>query len=194
MAVATLCYYSAYDRQEEQPMYCPNCAAQIEETQKYCRSCGTDVNLVSQALKGQLPGKVAVGIHRGHSRRLRERRREDKKPPGIEGAVGTFFTGLGFVFVSFAAREFAPAGHIWWFWLLIPAFSCMGAGIGQFLKLREQRWQQQGSQFDSTPGQPTFTSPTTRMPEISAPTTSDPSSPSSVTEHTTKHLDPSRSN
>ena len=38
-------------------MYCPNCAAQIEETQKYCRSCGTDVNLVSQALKGQLPSK-----------------------------------------------------------------------------------------------------------------------------------------
>jgi zinc-ribbon domain len=175
-------------------MYCPNCAAQIEETQKYCRSCGTDVSLVSQALKGQLPSRGPAGIHLGHRERLRERRREDKKPPSIEGAVRSFFTGLGFVFVSFAAREFAPAGEIWWFWLLIPAFSCMGAGIGQFLKLREQRWQQQGSQFDSMPNQPTFTSPTTRMPEISAPTTSDLASPSSVTEHTTKHLDPSRSN
>jgi hypothetical protein len=194
MAVATLWYYSAYDRQEERPMYCPNCAAQIEETQKYCRSCGTDVNLVSQALKGQLPSMGAGGMHRGHSGRLRERRREDNKTPSIERAVRAFFTGLGFLFVSLAAREFAPAGGIWWFWLLIPAFSCMGAGIGQFLKLREQRWQRQGSQFDSMPGQPTFTSPTTRMPEISAPTTSDPSSPSSVTEHTTKHLDPSRSN
>jgi hypothetical protein len=62
------------------------------------------------------------------------------------------------------------------------------------LKLHEQRRQQQGSQFDSMPSQSTFTSPTARMPEISAPTTSDLSSPSSVTEHTTKHLDPSRSN
>jgi MFS family permease len=171
-------------------MYCPNCAAQIEETQKYCRSCGTDVSLVSQALKGQLSSRGAVG----HSGRLRERRREDKKPPSIEGAVRAFFTGLGFIFVSFAAMAFAPAGEIWWFWLLIPAFSCMGAGIGQFLKLREQRQQQQGSQFDSMPSQPTFTSPTTRTPEISAPTTSDLLSPTSVTEHTTKHLDPSHSN
>jgi len=194
MAVATLWYYPAYDHKEEQPMYCPNCAAQIEETQKYCRSCGTDMSLVSHALKGQLPSRDAVGKHRGHSGRLRERRREDKKPPNIEGAVRSFFTGLGFVFVSFAAREFAPAGEIWWFWLLIPAFSCMGTGIGQFLKLREQHRQQQGAQFDSMPGQPTFTSATSRMPEISAQTTSDPSSSSSVTEHTTKHLDPSRSN
>jgi hypothetical protein len=70
----------------------------------------------------------------------------------------------------------------------------MGAGIGQFLKLREQRRQQQGSHFDSMPSQPTFTSPTTRMPEIAAQTTSDTPSSSSITEHTTKHLDPSRSN
>jgi hypothetical protein len=69
----------------------------------------------------------------------------------------------------------------------------MGSGIGQFLKLREHRRQQQGAQFDSMTSQPTFTSPTTRIPEISASTTSDPQSPSSVTEHTTKHLDPSGS-
>jgi zinc-ribbon domain len=166
-------------------MYCPNCAAQIEETQKFCRSCGTDVSLVSQVLGGQLRSKGAGGIHRGHSERLRKRRREDKKIPGIEDAVSTFFGGLGFIAASFFAREYAPAGEIWWFWIFIPAFVCMGSGIGQFLKLREQR---------SMPNQPTFTSPTTRMPEISAPTTSDLASPSSVTEHTTKHLDPSRSN
>jgi hypothetical protein len=175
-------------------MYCPNCAAQIEETQKFCRSCGTDVSLVSQVLGGQLRSKGAGGLHRGHSERLRKRRREDKKTPGIEDAVSTFFAGLGFIAASFFAREYAPAGEIWWFWILIPAFACMGSGIGQFLKLREHRRQQQGAQFDSMTSQPTFTSPTTRMPEISASTTSDPQSPSSVTEHTTKHLDPSRSN
>src|SRR5262244_2599506 len=103
MAVATLWYYPAYYCQEERPMYCPNCAAQIEETQKYCRSCGTNMSLVSQALEGQSPSKFRVGIHQVHSGRLRERRREDRKTPSIEGAVRSFFTGLGFVFVSFAA-------------------------------------------------------------------------------------------
>jgi hypothetical protein len=70
----------------------------------------------------------------------------------------------------------------------------MGGGIGQFLKLRDQHRRRQGAQFDSITSQPTFTSSTTRMPEISAPTNSESPSPSSVTEHTTKHLDPSRSN
>ncbi|MBO0723290.1 MAG: zinc ribbon domain-containing protein [Blastocatellia bacterium] len=172
-------------------MYCPNCAAQIEETQKYCRSCGTDVSLVSQALKGHLPAKGTAEIYQGHSGRSRERRRKEKKPPSIDGAVQFFFSGLGIIFVSFAAREFAPAGKIWWFWLFIPAFSYMGIGIGQYLKLREQRRQQQVTQLDSMPSQPTVISPTTRMPQFSAPTTSDTPSPSSITEHTTKHLDPS---
>jgi len=164
-------------------MYCPNCAAQIEETQKYCRSCGTDVSLVSQALKGILPEKDDVEAYRGH----RRRRSEDKKPPSIEGAVGNFFMGIGFIVVSLAAREYAPAGEIWWFWLLIPAFRCMGAGVGQFLKLRERRLQQERLQMNSMPGQPPITSPTSRVTD-----TSDALSPLSVTEHTTKHLDPSR--
>jgi hypothetical protein len=50
-----------------------------------------NVSLISQALEGQLPSKDAVGIHRGHSGRLRERRREDRKPPSIDGAVRGFF-------------------------------------------------------------------------------------------------------
>jgi hypothetical protein len=69
MVGATLWYYPAYDHQEERPVYCPNCATQIEETQKYCRSCGTDMGLVSHALKGQLSSRGAAGIHRGHSGR-----------------------------------------------------------------------------------------------------------------------------
>ena len=171
-------------------MYCPKCGGQIEETQKFCRSCGANVSLVPQALTGQLPQSTPEEVETPRGRQHHRHHR----PISIERAAIFFFTGLGFLFVSFAARNFAPAGEIWWFWLLFPAFSYMGAGIGQYLKLREQHRQQQGSQFDSMTSQPTFTPPITRMPEISAPTDSDPPSPSSVTEHTTKHLDPSRSN
>ena len=35
-------------------MYCPNCAATIDGV-KFCRSCGSNVSLVPQAMSGQLP-------------------------------------------------------------------------------------------------------------------------------------------
>ncbi len=151
----------------------------IEDTQKFCRACGANVSLVPQALTGEM-------THRG--------RHKHDKPISIEQAATSFFTGLAFVFVSFAARAFAPAGSIWWFWLWIPAFACMGSGIGLYLKLREQRRrQQQLAQFNPAVSQPNLASPVTPAQELPAPTTSELRTPSSVTEHTTKHLDPSRS-
>jgi len=159
-------------------MYCPNCANQIDETQKFCRACGANVSLVPQALTGEMT--------------RRGRRRHDK-PVSIEQAASSFFSGLAFIIVSFAVLRFAPAGRIWWFWLLIPAFSCMGSGIGLYLKLREQRRQQQLAQFNPVVSQPTLASPATPAQELSAPTTSELHIPSSVTEHTTRHLDSSQS-
>src|SRR5262245_30690248 len=39
---------------KDQLMYCPQCAAPIDGL-KFCRSCGTNVSLVSQAITGRLP-------------------------------------------------------------------------------------------------------------------------------------------
>ncbi|HJQ24758.1 MAG TPA: zinc ribbon domain-containing protein [Blastocatellia bacterium] len=37
-------------------MYCPECAMQNAEGTKYCRSCGTNLETVALALKGEQPG------------------------------------------------------------------------------------------------------------------------------------------
>ncbi len=173
-------------------MYCPNCAAPIDGV-KFCRSCGTNVSLVPQALTGQLPAPVAVEED-WHTRHGRRGRRRGNRPPTIEGAANNFFIGLGFLFVSLAVSQYAPAGHIWWFWLLIPAFSCMGAGVGQYLKLKELARQQQfpapqypPANFPAAPA-----APAARLEAPSAPTTSELATPVSVTEHTTRHLEQNR--
>lgn len=106
-------------------MYCPNCAANIDGV-RFCRSCGANVSLVSQALTGQLP----TGDRNGEGK--------SGRPPSIETAASSFFSGIGLFIAAFAALSFAPAGRIWWFWILIPALGSMGHGVGQYLRYRDQ--------------------------------------------------------
>jgi hypothetical protein len=163
-------------------MYCPNCAAPIDGA-KFFRYCGANVSLVPQALNGQFPIEDSGRRHG---------RRRKSGTPTIEKAASSFFTGIGFLLVSLAVAKYAPAGQIWWFWMLIPAFACIGEGVGTYLKLREAQRQQQLSppQFQS-PVQPAQISPQPAAAQIagsSAPTTSELAPPASITEHTTKHL------
>ena len=146
-------------------LYCPKCATPIEGV-KFCRSCGANVSLVPQALTGQLP---AAPVDDGRARR---RKRRTVTP---ERAMSNLFTGLAFLLISLAVWRYAPAGRIWWFWMLIPAFACIGEGIGQLYRLNLERRDE-------------ALAPLPPAPELPAPTTSNLGTPASVTEHTTKHL------
>lgn len=159
-------------------MYCPKCAAPIEGS-KFCRSCGANVSLVPQALTGELPVQPADDRHG----------RRHGKSPSVEKAMGNIFTGIGFIFIALAIWRFMPGGFVWWFWMLIPAFSLIGAGVGQYLKVREMERQRSLEARPAGYRPPESLSGTEEQAVLSPPTTSELKAPGSIAEHTTRHLE-----
>ena len=163
-------------------MFCPKCAAQNADDAKYCRACGTDISLVPQAVTGQLAERLnREEDYSFHGRRRRRRGRE----PSIERAVKNFFMGLAFIFVAFAAWTWAPAGHIWWFWMLIPAASMLAEGVSISLRLQAEKKRLAPPAY--VPAQ-TAVPPPPRASALPPRTTGEIIPPPSVTEGTTRHL------
>ena len=104
-------------------MFCPKCGGQNPENGKFCRGCGTDLGNVSQALTGNLPRPQQLLDHKG-------------KPVSWDRAIPKLFTGLAFFVVSIVLA-FSNMGRGWWFWMLIPAFTSLGAGVAQLIQLRK---------------------------------------------------------
>src|SRR5262245_49491178 len=122
-------------------MYCPNCAASIDGA-KFCRSCGSNVSLVRQAMSEQLPqshaseGELHFGVHHlGHHHRR-------KKEANVEGAITELFIGIAFLVAAISVLAFAPKGVIWWWSLLIPAFALIGECVSKYLRWRERQREQ----------------------------------------------------
>lgn len=118
-------------------MFCPKCATQNLDDAKFCRSCGTDISLVPQAMTGQLAARLAAEDETRHRRRGRER--GDREPPSIERAVKNLFMGVAFIFVAFAVRTWAPAGDVWWFWMFLPAALMLADGVATYLRLASEK-------------------------------------------------------
>ena len=163
-------------------MYCPRCAVHNGDDAKFCRSCGADISLVPDAVSGHLTERLAVA----EAGRPLSRRDHRKGPPSVERAVRAFFTGLAFLLVAFAVRSYAPAGHIWWFWMFIPAFAGFGDAAATFFRVQEDRRKLAPPQF--VPAQTSVPAPA-RVAELSTPReTGEIAPPPSVTEGTTRHL------
>ena len=169
-------------------MFCPKCAAQNVEDAKFCRSCGADISLVPQAVSGALAERLAAG-EEDDSRSRRDRRharRHGGQPVTIERAVRSFFMGLAFIFVAFAARTWAPAGNIWWFWMFIPAFGMLADGVSTYLRLAEEKKRPAAPPFYTPPQTAVPHAP--RASELPPRNTGEMIPPPSVTEGTTRHL------
>ena len=170
-------------------MYCPKCASQNMDNARYCRGCGTDLALVSQALTGQLPQAESPTVIGGRVGK-RDRKDRERKEPRVDKGIQSFIMGLAFILVSFGAYYYAPAGHIWWFWMLIPAFSMIGSGIAEIVRWKIHLDQQNANrQFAQPQPQPVVMpqpNPAVGLPPRS---TSEIYTPPSITENTTRLLD-----
>jgi hypothetical protein len=160
-------------------MFCPKCAGQNLDGASYCRVCGANISLVPQALTGQLPQASEEHLSRWDKR---DRKRHGKG--SLESAFRSAFMGLGFLFVALAL-SFSRMGQGWWFWMMIPAFSMMGTGVAQYIRIKEQ---ERRAMMSGGVNNPSIAS-APRMESLPSRNTGpvlEP--PPSVTEGTTRHL------
>ncbi len=156
-------------------MFCPKCAAQNLDGASFCRVCGANVSLVSQALDGQLPQAQEPNEEVSCGR--------SGKPLRLEHAFKNIFMGVAFLLIS-VALAFSRMGTGWWFWMLIPAFAMMGTGVAQYLRIKEhQKRAFQPNRMNQTVLEPSRQAslPSRQTGELLSP-------PPSVTEGTTRHL------
>ncbi|HEX8290921.1 MAG TPA: zinc ribbon domain-containing protein [Pyrinomonadaceae bacterium] len=165
-------------------MFCPKCATPNADDARFCRSCGTDIALVPQAVSGALAERLAAAEDVQPPGRHRRRHRGDK-PPSIERAIKRLFMGVAFIFIAFAVRTWAPAGHIWWFWMFIPAALNLADGIATSVRLTAE-----GKRGDRQPHAPaqTYVPPHRQASALPPRDTGEMVPPPSVTEGTTRHL------
>ena len=161
-------------------MFCPKCATQNLEGASFCRVCGANISLVPQAISGDLPTAPATDDSCGLTGRARRRGRE----VGLDSAFRSAFMGLGFLFVSIAL-SFSGMGRGWWFWMLIPAFSMMGTGVAQYIRVKDQ---EKKAMLQNSRAQMRFQQPpqVTSLPRRNTGELVPP--PPSITEGTTRHL------
>ena len=159
-------------------MFCPKCATANPEGSSFCRTCGANISLVPQALTGQMvqtPPPVEEVVDESCGRRGR------KRELTLDVAFKNMFIGVAFLIISIALSRSIGAG--WWFWMLIPAFSLMGTGVAQYIRVkdREKRYALAAPRV-----QPVFQ----RQEPQSLPRRTDELRPPvpSVTEGTTRHL------
>jgi hypothetical protein len=170
-------------------MFCPKCGTQNPETGKFCRSCGADISVVTNALAGKISSADDFAEPEN-----KDKRRNNPDEVFADG-IKEIFGGLGFVAVAvILALTGIIGGKVWWFWLLIPAAAMIGNGIADMWKAKRIE-----KRIESAANQPNFLSqppinaalPPTNI-EYVAPETRYKTGdlvPPSVTDGTTRHLE-----
>lgn len=160
-------------------MFCPECAAQNLEPAKFCRVCGTNLEVVSRALAAiQNPAENAIegsGSQSGKDERL-ERKREALRHT-LQGAMlflmSALVAGVGFL-VAKDLMGWLVLWSIFFGWIAVWGTFLFGSGLSTLLesKLISPAGKSTDPTKSISPGKPTISLP-----------------PFSVTERTTRHLE-----
>lgn len=116
-------------------MFCPKCGTQNPDNGKFCRTCGTDLSPVSDALAGKSRDRTPNAWKMQPMQPIQLRDRKGKSV-NWESAFGKLFTGIAFLAVAIALA-LSERGNGWWFWMLIPGFGALGGGLAQIYQLRK---------------------------------------------------------
>jgi len=154
-------------------MFCPKCATNNLDGASFCRGCGANISLVPQALTGQM---TQAPIEEVEEPGRRHRRRRDRGEVSLDQSFKNVFLGVAFLIIAIVLSR--TIGYGWWFWMLLPAFSLMGTGVAQYIRLKER---ERRAQLAAPPVKPAFQPPPRHVDELRAPV-------ASVTEGTTRHL------
>lgn len=109
-------------------MYCPRCATETSEVDaKFCRSCGVDLNLVTQAMAGKISWRSQL-LNRLDYFFLSQREFEEREN-AREGRWNTF---LGVCLFLTSIVGLITETRLWstWVFLLIFSFVSLKIGIG----------------------------------------------------------------
>jgi hypothetical protein len=109
-------------------IYCPRCGTQSSQADtKFCRACGADLTLVSQAMGGQLSWRTHLlsRIDNFFLSRQEYEERESARQGGWNIFLGTTLLGI-----SFASLITSAGGTALWIVLLLFSLVSLKIGIG----------------------------------------------------------------
>lgn len=115
-------------------MFCPKCGTQNPDEGKFCRSCGADLSVVSEALSRK-SGSTEIEAEDifcltsdGKINNL-----DDLFSAGVKNSI----LGLGFLIISIILLLTNVAnGQKWWWAMLFPAFAMLATGISNIAKTK----------------------------------------------------------
>ena len=167
-------------------MYCPRCGTEtIEVDAKFCRSCGVDLNLVTQAMAGKISWRSHL-LNRLDYFLLSQREFEERES-AREGGWNTF---LGTCLFGTSIIGLITETRLWSFWLFLLVFSFMSLKIG-IGNLRLYNRYKRGDPPQMRPNEGDLTLlkiPTEKRKLAPSPAPTTRSAPPSITEKTTELL------
>ena len=107
-------------------MYCPRCATETSEVDaKFCRSCGVDLNLVTQAMAGKISWRSHL-LNRLDYFLLSERQFEERE----NARQGRWNTFLGIALLVGSITGLITEPRLWSIWVFQLLFSFVSLMIG----------------------------------------------------------------